>query len=285
MREADEMVRFIPHLLGLLAIGCAGQVIAADETPREISVPAQSVTVPGAEGTPLRALLFMPDNPSRAPVIALHSCTGLGPAERPIRLPAQQRDWAARLVAAGHPVLFPDSFGSRGLGQACGVAGFPAGPLGVRQFDALAAAEWARAQPWTRGTGVVLIGWSHGASTTLAAWNFAPPGLIAAAIALYPGCGTGAVRVAGTAPLLMLLGAEDNWTPPQPCMQLASRAPGIIEVESYPGAHHGFDGLAGGIRTRLLPNGRSVSLGPDPAARFAARERVARFLEQHAGRP
>lgn len=281
MGEALRMIRAIALLLGLLATGCAGTGIAADETPREIPLPAQPVTVPGAEGTPLRALLFVPENPTGAPVIALHSCSGLGTADRPIRLPPHQRDWAIRLLAAGHPVLFPDSFGSRGLGEACGVRGFPAGPLGVRRFDAIVAAEWARAQPWTRGEGVILIGWSHGGSTTLVAWATAPPGLIRAAISLYPGCGAGEAPRLGTAPLLMLLGAEDNWTPPQPCAQIAARAPGVIEIETYPGAHHAFDGLSGGVRTRYLPNGRSVSLGPNPAARAASRERVAAFLAAH----
>ena len=51
-----------------------------------------------------------------------------------------------------------------------------------------------------------------------------------------------------------------------------------ISLEIYAGAHHGFDGLRGEVRTRQLPNGRSVSLGPDPAARAAARLRVAAFL-------
>lgn len=262
----------------LLVTAGATPVIAADETAREIPIASQAITVPGAEGTPLRALLFLPERVMRAPVIALHSCTGIGPAERPIRLSPHQRDWAVRLLEAGHPVLFPDSFGSRGLGEACGVRGFPAGPLGLRRLDVLAAAEWARAQPWSGGRAPVLMGWSHGGSTTLAAWATAAPGAISAAIALYPGCGNGEARPLGSAPLLILLGAEDNWTPPHPCQQIAARAPEVISVETYAGAHHGFDGLSGGLRTRNLPNGRSVSLGPNPQARGAARVRVAAFL-------
>lgn len=288
MGDAPGMIRKLILLLGLLSAACAGP-LAADEAAMTPAVPAQRITVPGAEGAQLRALLFVPENPTREPVIALHSCSGLGTAERPIRLPPHQQDWAARLVAMGHPVLFPDSFGSRGLGQACGMPGFPAGPSGVRREDALEAARWARAQPWARREGVVLIGWSHGGSTTLTAWNSAPPGLVHAAIAMYPGCGRAQGvpigRVSGTAPLLMLLGAEDNWTPPQPCEQIAASAPGLIESELYPGAHHSFDQLSGGIQTRFLPNNRTVTLGPNPAARAASRLRVAAFLEAHAGRP
>jgi dienelactone hydrolase len=275
----------IRWLAVLLLAGCAAQGVSADEAAREIPFPEQRLTVPGAEGAPLRALLYLPPNPTRPPVVALHSCSGVGPAGRPMRLPAHQRDWAIRLLEAGHPVLFPDSFGSRGLGEACGVRGFPAGPFAVRRLDALAAADWARAQPWAANQAPILIGWSHGGSTTLAAWATAPPGALGAAIALYPGCGQGEARQSGTAPLLMLLGAEDNWTPPQPCEQLAARAPGVITVVSYPGAHHGFDGLGGGLRTRTLPNGRSVSLGAQGAARADSREQVAAFLAANAGRP
>lgn len=280
------MIRSLMALLLLAA--CAGP-LAADETPMAVAVPAQRIAVPGAEGASLRALLFVPPNPTGVPVIALHSCSGLGMADRPLRLPPHQQDWAARLVAMGHPVLFPDSFGSRGLGQACGVRGFPAGPMSVRRWDALAAAGWARAQPWARGEGVMLIGWSHGGSTTLAAWNSAPPGLVHAAIAMYPGCGPAQgvpiAHAAGTAPLLMLLGASDDWTLPQPCERIAAGAPDRIEAVLYPGARHSFDQLSGGIRTLFLPNGRTVTLGPDPAARAAARLRVAAFLEAHAGPP
>jgi dienelactone hydrolase len=277
------MIRWLGALL--ILAGCAASGVTADEAPREIPFPEQRLNVPGAEGVPLRALLYVPPNPSRPAVIALHSCTGIGSAERPIRLPAHQRDWATRLLEAGHPVLFPDSFGSRGLGEACGVRGFRAGPAGLRRQDALAAADWARAQPWGRGQAPVLIGWSHGGSTTLAAWATAAPGALSAAIAFYPGCGQGEAPQLGTAPLLMLLGAEDNWTPPQPCQQIAGRAPRLITVESYTGAHHAFDGLMGGVRTRHLPNGRSVSFGPDGAARAASRLRVAAFLAANAGPP
>jgi dienelactone hydrolase len=56
-------------------------------------------------------------------------------------------------------------------------------------------------------------------------------------------------------------------------------------VETYAGAHHGFDGLTGGVRSRILPDGRSVWLGPDGAARAASRARVASFLAANAGPP
>ncbi|WP_421991156.1 hypothetical protein, partial [Roseococcus sp.] len=79
------MIRKLILLLGLLSAACAGPLAADDEAALTPAVPAQRITVPGAEGAQLRALLFVPENPTREPVIALHSCSGLGTAERPIR--------------------------------------------------------------------------------------------------------------------------------------------------------------------------------------------------------
>lgn len=266
---------------------CAGMQ-PADPATGALAPPAGAtiteVAVPGPGGVALRAELLLPAAPTRPAVITLHGCSGIGAAGRPIRLPGRERDWAARLAMEGHPVLAVDSFGSRGLGEACGVRGFPAGAFGVRRDDALAAAAWARAQPWRQEKAPVLLGWSHGGSTVLAAWAAAPPGAISAAVAFYPGC-VGAPEPRGSAaPLLMLLGAEDDWTLPQPCEVLASRHPEVTR-HTYGGARHGFDGLGGAVRSRFLPNGRQVSFGPEPAARADARERVRAFLASHAGDP
>ncbi len=47
---------------------------------------------------------------------------------------------------------------------------------------------------------------------------------------------------------------------------------------TYPGAAHGFDGLGNLVRPRILPSGRTVHGGGQPAAREASRGEVARFL-------
>jgi dienelactone hydrolase len=250
---------------------------------------AESLTLPGPEGVALRAWLVRPEAVRAAPVIALHGCMGLGGPEAPPRLAPREADWAARLAALGHPVLFPDSFGSRGLGDACGRPEHRAPPR-LRAADARAAAAWARAQPWGQaGRGPVLLGWSHGGSTALLAWLAAAPGELAAVIAFYPGCGPLSIGRPepgpGRAPLLMLLGAEDDWTPPEPCLALAARAPEAATARLLPGARHGFDMLGGPVRAWLLPNGRRVHLGPEPAAREAARAALPAFLARHAGTP
>ncbi|MFC7608909.1 dienelactone hydrolase family protein [Teichococcus aestuarii] len=269
---------FLSLLLPLLALA----------PPAARAVELRPVTLPGPEGTPLRALLALPPAgaPLGVPVVALHGCGGIGAAGAALRAPARERDWAARLVEAGHPVLFPDSFGSRGLGPACGRPEHPARPDPVRAADALAAAAWAQAQSWAAPGGVLLLGWSHGGSTVLAAAARAEPGLVRAAVAFYPGCL--AARRAGTMaaiPLLLLLGEADDWTPARFCQGwAAAQPPGRVEAVLYPGAGHGFDAPGEAPPRALeLPDGRRVTAGAHPAARSLAMPRALAFLAAHAG--
>jgi dienelactone hydrolase len=51
----------------------------------------------------------------------------------------------------------------------------------------------------------------------------------------------------------------------------------------FPGARHGFDRADPTVRMLALPDGRTVSVGGDPAARAAAIDLVAGFLGRHAG--
>ena len=59
-------------------------------------------------------------------------------------------------------------------------------------------------------------------------------------MALYPWC-DGSDTLA--TPLLILIGARDDWTPAARCRkQVAALGPGSpARLEVYPGAHHGFD--------------------------------------------
>ena len=46
------------------------------------------------------------------------------------------------------------------------------------------------------------------------------------------------------APLLVLIGAKDDWTPAAPCVQWTERAQALgapMRIKVYPDAHHGFD--------------------------------------------
>lgn len=247
------------------------------------AVGGETVAIPLPSGEALRAALRLPDArmERRHVVIAFHGCAGLGGADQQLRLGARELDWAERLTEAGHPVLFPDSFGSRALPPACGIENHPAPPATIRRADALAAAHWAAAQPWAPAGGVFLLGWSHGASTVLAASNAQLPGHIRGAIVFYPGCGQLTFphgQPVPEIPVLMLLGSADDWTPPSPCLRLAARFPGVIDATLFAGAHHGFDAPSAPLRRHSLPNGRSVTTAGDPGARDAAITAVAAFL-------
>ena len=269
------MIRFPLGVLFLLALAVGARSSATE-----------SLVLPGPEGIPLRAVLALPpDGRPGIPVVALHGCGGIGGPEAPPHLPEREQAWAERLTAEGHPVLFLDSFGSRGVAEVCGQpARVPSRT--VRRDDAFAAAAWAASQPWAvPGGGVVFLGWSHGGSTALAAAAAtAPPVPIRAVVAYYPGCR----GFAGTAwkaeePTILLLGDADDWTAPAPCQALA--AAGGAEARTYPGARHGFDHPDQPPGDRTLPDGRVVGLGTDRAARDASIREVEAFLQAHAAPP
>ncbi|MBL8706380.1 MAG: dienelactone hydrolase family protein [Rhodospirillales bacterium] len=253
-----------------------------------------------ADGKPtgIEARLYKPAGSGPFPaIVAMHGCSGRDWTDG--RMSSLYRDWAARLTGLGFVVLFPDSFKPRGVEEVCTRQPQPVTPFRQRPRDAHGALAWLAAQPYVRADRVFLIGWSHGGSTvlnSLDAGSRAPPrapGNLAfrAAIAFYPGCLSPSRRRDWTAaaPLLILIGELDDWTPAAPCEALASRARGAgqpVELVTYPGAYHSFDAVQGQLRQRTdvgSKPGGSVTLGPEPVAREDARRRVAAFLLQHAG--
>ena len=258
-----------------------------------IAVPAfaETVTFPGDDVT-LRAVLFRPagDGPFPA-VVALHGCAGL--FERSGSLSARHADWAERLAAAGFVVLLPDSFGSRGLAAQCRVGEREVRPSRERPRDALAAKAYLQARPDVKAEAVSLLGWSNGGSTVLYAVEPRRAGKdgtpdFAVAVAFYPGCrvplesGRWRTRL----PLLILIGAADDWTPAAPCQALAAAGAAAgdrVSITVYPGAYHDFDhpNLPVRVVKGLAFTGSGTGTahtGTDPAARDDALKRVPAFL-------
>ena len=107
------------------------------------------------------------------------------------------------------------------------------------------------------------------------------------AIAFYPGCEADLKRgYEPAAPLLMLVGELDDWTPRRRASR--SRAPPPSRgpaIESYPGAWHGFDSALPVRLRKDVPNGvhpgQGVHVGGNAAAWRASRDRVVRFLAEH----
>jgi dienelactone hydrolase len=225
----------------------------------------------------------------RPAVIALHGCGGLYRRDG-ATLGARDTDYAARVHAASIHLLLPDSFGSRGSGSICTARrGERTISAATRRADVIAAVAWLRERPDVDPKRIVLLGWSHGASTLLATVNSAQPQhpRVAGAIAIYPGCSAALKQpFALDAPLLMLLGADDDWTPPALCERVVARTldarptPDIV-LKVYPQSVHGFDSRSP-VRLRSdVPNGvnpAGVHVGGNPQARAAALDDMDRFL-------
>jgi dienelactone hydrolase len=241
---------------------------------------AERVTYPSADGTVIEALLVAPEGQGPHPaVVLLHGCGGRDDARG--RWMARDADWARRLASLGYLVLAPDSFGPRGLREVCTLANRPVLPSRERRADALGARAWLAARGDVRAEAIALMGFSNGGSTVLFAAD--APGF-AAFVAFYPGCRALLSRRAWrpAAPLLLLIGALDDWTPEPPCAELAAKHAAITYV-AYPGAYHGFDGPGSQVRVRegmaLTASGTGrVHVGPEPAARADAQARVPAFL-------
>ncbi|WP_295855579.1 dienelactone hydrolase family protein [uncultured Xylophilus sp.] len=273
----------------------AGLLLAATAQAAE---PLQPVAFDSLDGTPLRAWLLMPDGAPRGTVVALHGCGGLYATSGPRGglLNARHAAMGEMLAADGYAVLFPDSLRPRGETQLCTQKiGQRSIDQSHRRADALAALAWVARQPWADARRIAVLGWSHGGSAVLAATDAtresvkASPHRFAAAIAFYPGCSAplrSGYRPA--APLTLLLGALDDWTPPVPCIALGEAVGADVQV--YPDSYHDFDNPSGRLRVRTdVPNGtqpgRGVHVGPNPAARTAAYAHVRMVLRDAFGAP
>ncbi len=226
----------------------------------------EAITLPGRDGLTIKAKLYRPAGSGPWPaIVALHGCGG----------PWQPRDddWGNRLAGAGFLVVFPDSFGSRGLGSQWMIRARSIRPRD-RAEDAFATAEWLATRVEVRRNGIGLLGWSHGGSTVLSAARTGrkPKGVeFRQAIAFYPGCRAYAEEgnYRARLPVTILHGLADNWTPAEPCRAL----PGT-RFRGFENAHHNFDHPNLPLRQRkaayTADGSGVVTVGTHPEARAAA---------------
>jgi dienelactone hydrolase len=242
----------------------------------------QALALRSADGTELKAWLINPEGLSidqrRPVVVALHGCRGLyaDKGSKDGQLSARHDGIAQLLISRGYSVLFLDSFSTRGER---GICGQKLSDRKIKQShrrdDVNGTLAWLATQDWVDANRIALLGWSHGGSAVLASTDANHLGVSARlvqpsiAIAFYPGCKAAlSSDYRPTAPLLMLLGDLDDWTPAAPCLELAARVQARALV--YQNSHHDFDNPVGQVRfIANLPNGvqpgKGVHAGRNPS--------------------
>lgn len=215
-------------------------------------------------------------------VVILHDCSGLGP-----RSSGAPRRWARTLVERGYVVVIPDSFSSRGYPEGVCVEGAPRGRADVsprrRAQDARDAWEYARGLSFVDKDRIGVMGGSHGGTTALLALT---EPAFRAGIALYPRCSTAGKSYRPYAPLLILAGELDDWTPAEECRALAQATGDPVLLRVYPGAHHSFDS-ANPVRfvaSRInpaAPGGRGATTGGNAEAWSDSIREVSAFFARY----
>lgn len=160
------------------------------------------------------------------------------------------RAHAKRLRDLGVATLIVDSFTTRGVGSVA------EDQIRITEqtmiADAYAALDLLASHPHIDPARIGIIGFSKGgtvavysASAKVRQWMARDAPEFAVHIALYPFCNVSVSDPATTgAPIYMLLGEKDDYTPARHCMTLQSEwnaAAGRVNTSLYPGAAHSFD--------------------------------------------
>ena len=225
-----------------LADGRTGRIAFSSVTP---SGPTELVrrSYP-ATGTIVAGTLVLPPAASgRTPAMVIaHGSGGI--------LPGREDAWAARLNALGIATFVVDSFTPRGL-QSTSRDQSRLSTM-ANLADALAALRLLATHPRIDPARIGVMGFSRGGQVALyGALELLRRGVIdgdlrfAAHVALYPSCSIPyRAEQVSVAPILMLLGGADDYTPAVACRDYAAWLAGKgvpIEAIVYEGAHHDFD--------------------------------------------
>ncbi len=238
-------------------------------------------------GTPLKGLFAKPDGDGPFPaVVLIHGCRGIQP---------YQQEWVDRLAGWGYVALLVDSFGPRNVQEICteGYQQSFSEESAGRVFDAYGALDYLAGLAFVDPDRVAAMGWSGsrflGTIATAGVHVFFDR-KFKAAVSLYPDCAD-ASSGQFYAPLLVLIGGLDDWTPARGCEKLAAvtRAlGGTLKLVVYPRAHHSFDDPDLG-EPRYLPEvfniyknpARGATLGFNRTAYEDALNQVREFLAKY----
>ena len=210
-------------------------------------------------------------------VILLHPCSGIND---------NLHNWARTINGWGYVSLIINSFGPRHIATACNRNGIHT----QQAHDAHAARTYLRSLSFVDPNKIAVMGFSHGARASIHAIfdkhfyeNEKSEGQFAAAISFYPYCNQ-YVRPYydpyiknRDAPIMVLIGAKDTWTPARDCEYIKRTADSKHEaiVVVYPNAYHGFDVVGAN------GNYRGHRILYDPEATADSKIRVKAFLKKH----
>lgn len=290
------MRALLTRLLGL----ALHMPVYADTQLLPVEIPL--TVAPDAAALMLTGLWSRVDREGQHPtIIALHGCGGLYSSKYPGQPAARHQQMAELLHEAGYHVLLLDSFTARGIRSICTTRyGERTLTPAIRRQDVQAAMRWLQQQAQVDPHNIGLLGWSNGGTTVLSTLNRAPQSdpsaasLPKAAVAFYPGCqrflsARPAYRLGS--PLLILIGANDDWTPAAPCVDLVKQLqPQPAAIEVFPDSYHDFDAPDQPVRLRTdVPNGvhpgAGVTSGSNPAARDVAYRAMLDFFATHLKTP
>lgn len=229
---------------------------------------AQAVKFISEDGkTELVAYMYVPSTPGPHPaVVMLHGRGGLYSTLKETfdgdSLSSRHVMWGRFWAERGYVGLLVDSFGPRGYAR-----GFEAGTndgsrpasvneITIRPLDAYAALKFLRNRPDVIKDQVFLQGWSNGGSTALSAASTRAPGISApteitgfrAFLSMYPACAQVmrffSESYKSYAPMLLLIGTDDEEVKPERCAQIseiAKRNGSDWQFVLYPGVEHSYD--------------------------------------------
>jgi dienelactone hydrolase len=230
-------------------------------------------------GVTLTGTLYEPTGlAARVPgVVIMHACDGLD---------SDITDWGNWFAQNGYVALAPDSFGPRHIGRVCGT---PAVPVRVRALDAYGALAYLRTLPNVDPAHIGIVGFSHGGGAILWTENaqvasdagFAQNGF-AASIAFYPSACDQSPAKTLLDPLLILIGADDDWTNAATCERFINSVDPTATVgtlHAYPGTYHKFDDPTANKYAHV--NGHIYTLRYNPQAAADAHDRVLAFFKQY----
>ena len=172
-----------------------------------------------------------------------------------------------------------DSFGPRGIKEVCTDGRLSTSYSSKWAQDAADARTYLATLSFIDSGHIGVAGWFHGAWTVLETLRRESADPFQAGVAFYPNCN---VIQSSKAPVLILIGDLDDWTPAAACRNFvaAQKAGPEIILNVYPGVYHGFD-IQGIDRMAKGTKGNSHRLKYDKKATADARVRVKEFLEKY----